>query len=93
MSILSVTEIVKPNLDQMAAMYARHYTSYKKLFIGCFIKFKSYRMALAFTVQNFEINVVPYKSDHKIDKFVDELNIKDSQLLKRVLVMIKLITN
>ncbi len=95
MSILSVTEIIKPDLDSLAAIFARHYTDYGNKFINCFRKFKSYRMAIGFTVKNFEVNVAPYERDEKIESYVDGLKMPEveSKLLKRVLVMIKLITN
>ena len=91
MFTLSVTEIIKPYLDDMAVMFARQYKQNGKVFIDCFRKYTGQRMALGFTVKNFEDNVMAYEPDEKIVKYVDGLKLenRESDLLKRVLSMIR----
>lgn len=92
-SRINVTETIKPVLDDMAPMFAKHYQQFGKHFITCFLKFKTYEMALAFTVKNFQDNVMPYEPDEKITQYVDSLKLyaRKSDLLKRALKMIRLI--
>lgn len=89
---MTVSEIIKPFLTEFSVIVAGHYVKHPKVFISCFLKFRSYRMACAFSVQQFEKEVVGYEPDEKIENFVTNLPDIERKLLIRTLKMIKLIT-
>jgi len=91
---MTVTEIIRPELQQMIVEYAEHYKRDGKGFVNCFVKFKSMRSVLGLIVKEFEDTCKPYEPDENISNYVGKLGLQpmETRLLARVLKMIKLVT-
>lgn len=75
-------------------MLANVYRQNGKVFIEMFIMYDSIKTSCAFAVKEFEKKCLAYQEDEKINKYVENLKMEKRwcDLLKRVLVMIKVIT-